>query len=126
MSVLGVVMLLRKQRGEARDRRGARDDRSRTRERAPASDAVMALSLLLVGATDCFGLYLISHGQVSPGGGFQGGAALATAALVVFLASDAIRSGPSPRPGASSRAKRWARRASSRWVFSGSSPEGRS
>lgn len=88
-SVLGVVMLLRKQRGEARDRRGARDDRSRGRERAPASDAVWALSLLLVGITDCFGLYLISHGQVSPGGGFQGGAVLATAALVVFLASDA-------------------------------------
>jgi multicomponent Na+:H+ antiporter subunit B len=39
--------------------------------------------------TICFGLYMASHGQVSPGGGFQGGVVLATAPLAVYLSMDA-------------------------------------
>ena len=32
-----------------------------------------------------FGLYLISHGHLSPGGGFQGGVVLATAIILLAL-----------------------------------------
>ncbi|MEW9123182.1 MAG: MnhB domain-containing protein [Thermotaleaceae bacterium] len=35
-----------------------------------------------------FGLYIIIHGAVSPGGGFQGGAVLATALLGVYIITD--------------------------------------
>ncbi len=35
-----------------------------------------------------FGLYIIFNGAVSPGGGFQGGAVLATALLGVYLITD--------------------------------------
>jgi multicomponent Na+:H+ antiporter subunit B len=31
-------------------------------------------------------LYLVAHGQVTPGGGFQGGAVLAAAPLMIYLA----------------------------------------
>ena len=39
--------------------------------------------------TVLFGLYMISHGQTTPGGGFQGGVILATAPLSVYLAAEA-------------------------------------
>jgi multicomponent Na+:H+ antiporter subunit B len=44
-------------------------------------------TLLLVAPTVLFGLYMVTHGQVSPGGGFQGGVILSTPPLLVYLAS---------------------------------------
>jgi multicomponent Na+:H+ antiporter subunit B len=46
---------------------------------------VRVLGVWLVPLTMSFGLYMVSHGSVSPGGGFQGGVVLATAPLVVYL-----------------------------------------
>jgi multicomponent Na+:H+ antiporter subunit B len=34
------------------------------------------------------GLYIVAHGHLTPGGGFQGGVVLATALLLVFLAAE--------------------------------------
>src|SRR5205085_1842460 len=53
------------------------------------SDATRAFGVALVGLTVVFGLYMISHGQTTPGGGLQGGVILATAPLSVYLAADA-------------------------------------
>jgi multicomponent Na+:H+ antiporter subunit B len=85
-AVTGVATILRR-REEGRGAAGA--DRSQ-RRRAPAtSSAVRVLGAGLAGATVCFGLYMAAHGQVSPGGGFQGGVVLATAPLAVYLAAEA-------------------------------------
>ena len=52
------------------------------------SDAVRVLALALVGPTVLFGLYIVVHGHLTPGGGFQGGVVLATAVVLVYLAGE--------------------------------------
>src|SRR5207237_2621214 len=47
-------------------------------------DSIM--HVLLIGVV--FGIYLITHGQLTPGGDFQGGVILATAPLLVYLAGE--------------------------------------
>lgn len=50
-------------------------------------------SLLLVGPVTLFGMCLVVHGHLTPGGGFQGGVVLAAAPLLIYLAGryDAFR-----------------------------------
>ncbi len=52
------------------------------------------LSLLLIGRTVLFGLDVIAHGQVTPGGGFQGGVILSSAPLLIYLCSEYNRTVP--------------------------------
>lgn len=85
-SVLAVAVLLRRSRQE-RASRG--EDVGPQRELPPTSGAVRMLGAGLAGPCVVFGAYLASHGQLSPGGGFQGGAVAATAPLVVYLSADA-------------------------------------
>jgi multicomponent Na+:H+ antiporter subunit B len=108
ISVMGVTLLLRKEG----DKDTRESDRSRTMDtssgatqlpeerrydardqlierRAPApSDATRVLTLGLVGPVVAFGIYVVTHGQLTPGGGFQGGVILATAPLLVYLAGN--------------------------------------
>lgn len=86
MAVLGVAMLLRRQKEEAKDDE-SRDESEQRRAPQP-SDAIKTVTLGLVGPLVTFGLYIVFHGQVTPGGGFQGGVILATAPLLVYLAGD--------------------------------------
>ncbi len=44
-------------------------------------------SKLLLSVIILFGVYVIIHGHLSPGGGFQGGVVIATAFLLLFLAN---------------------------------------
>jgi multicomponent Na+:H+ antiporter subunit B len=86
-AVLGVAILLRTQRGE----REQPPDEDAADRRAPGtSDAVRVLGLVLVGPVVLFGVYVVTHGHLSPGGGFQGGVVLATAALLVFLSGEYV------------------------------------
>jgi len=87
-SVLGVVLILRQMRGE--------HDRPRQHEAdehtfAGASEALRALSLAVIPAILAIGIYIVVHGQLTPGGGFQGGVILAAGPLVVFLAARYLR-----------------------------------
>lgn len=83
-SVMGVVLILRKTADERCDEEeGARREVPRT------SDAVRVLGLAMVGVTITFGLYVVTHGQLTPGGGFQGGVIVATAWVLLYLAGDA-------------------------------------
>ena len=84
-SVVGILLLLRKQRDEAQE---APREHAPGRDAPPSSDAVRVYALGLMAPTLLFGIYTITHGQVTPGGGFQGGIILATALLFVFLAGD--------------------------------------
>jgi len=81
-SVIAVAAILKKDDQEGEEE----PDEPRP---APDSDAVRLLGVALVPATVIFGLYMITHGQVSPGGGFQGGVVLASAPLVVYLCAGA-------------------------------------
>ena len=83
-SVMGVTLLLRRQKDD--ESRVPRDsDEQRTIP--PVSDAVRVFGLGLAAILIAFGLYLASHGQLTPGGGFQAGVILASIPLIVYLVS---------------------------------------
>jgi multicomponent Na+:H+ antiporter subunit B len=74
-AVTGVVLLLRDDENddEPRDEAGAR--------------ALRVFGILSVSALVLVGLWLVAFGFVTPGGGFQGGVALASSVALVYLAS---------------------------------------
>jgi multicomponent Na+:H+ antiporter subunit B len=74
-SVMAVALLLRE----------ARDERERPRDEV-RSDAVRAVGLALVGPVVVLGLYVVAHGYLTPGGGFQGGVVLAAGLLLLYAA----------------------------------------
>ncbi len=92
-AVLGVSMLLRREEPgpAASDRSFERKQDTRT---APAgqiiddrglSAAVRSVNLPTLLVTTIFGLYICLHGQLTPGGGFQGGVILATGVVLVYI-----------------------------------------
>ena len=84
-AVLGLAIVLRQRRGEHTRAPDERDDEHRF---PGASPALGTIGLGLVGPTLLLGLYVVTHGQLTPGGGFQGGVVLAAALLIVFLAGE--------------------------------------
>ena len=54
---------------------------------AQKSFILTTASKLLLGVIILFGVYVIVHGHLSPGGGFQGGVVIASAFLLLFLAN---------------------------------------
>jgi multicomponent Na+:H+ antiporter subunit B len=85
----GATLLLRSQRAEE-DARDAIERHHALAERTPAS--VRALGAALVGPLLVAGIYIVAHGQLTPGGGFQGGVVLASAFLLVYAAGHFISS----------------------------------
>jgi multicomponent Na+:H+ antiporter subunit B len=73
-AVTGVVLLLR-----GSGTREARD--------VVSIDVLRVFGVFGVGAAVLIGLWLVSFGFVTPGGGFQGGVAIASGALLLFLAA---------------------------------------
>jgi multicomponent Na+:H+ antiporter subunit B len=84
-SIVGVALLLRQRR---RQRNPEPKDKASDREIPASSDAVRLLTVALAGPTVVFGLYIVTHGQITPGGGFQGGVILASAPLLIYLAGE--------------------------------------
>jgi multicomponent Na+:H+ antiporter subunit B len=83
VAALGASVLLRAQRGE----REAREAAEAEERRGPATaDALRALGAVLVGPVLLLGAYIVVHGALTPGGGFQGGVILAGALLLVYAA----------------------------------------
>ena len=76
-AVIGVALLLR----EVAEQRPQRPD-------AVRSDAVRLFGLAFAAALLLIGLYVVAHGILTPGGGFQGGVVLASAFALVYLAGD--------------------------------------
>jgi multicomponent Na+:H+ antiporter subunit B len=87
-SVLGIVLILRQLRGEDEEPHEQEADEHRF---AGASAALRALALVLIPSIVAIGVYIVVHGQITPGGGFQGGVILATAPLGAFLAGRYLR-----------------------------------
>ncbi len=98
VSVTGVVLLLRMQREEAEQSEQSAEQAEQDEQPEQVagqqvalprwSPAVNALCQVLVAPTVVLGLYIISHGHLTPGGGFQGGAVLASAFLLLFLGGE--------------------------------------
>jgi multicomponent Na+:H+ antiporter subunit B len=84
-AVVGVALLLRAQREEVE--RPPHDEAAGRVVPRP-SDAVRMLGLGTVGPVVALGVYVVAHGHLSPGGGFQGGVALAGALMLVYLAGE--------------------------------------
>ena len=81
-AVTGAVVLLRGRRGESTTDKPARfDDRAL---RAP-SDAVVLTCRTFAALIALFGIYVVLHAQLTPGGGFQGGAIVGSGTLLVYL-----------------------------------------
>ncbi len=82
-SVAGVAVLLRRLRldtGGTEPARGIDDHRF-----ARASSALRLVSLMLIPLLVALGGYVVIHGALTPGGGFQGGIVLAAGPLAVLL-----------------------------------------
>lgn len=75
LSVAGAGFVLRRRKG----RRPARP--------RPASEFLQTGARLLFAPMVLFGVYIFVHGHLSPGGGFQGGAVVASAVLLLLLAN---------------------------------------
>ena len=81
-AAMGSIVLLRLQREEHEERARQRAQDLSFR----VSEASRILAMLLIPLTIVLGLYVVSHGQLSPGGGFQGGVVLAGAVILLYLA----------------------------------------
>jgi multicomponent Na+:H+ antiporter subunit B len=86
-AVIGVAILLRAMRGEAEQ---APEEEVRGRRVPGTSNAVRVVGLAFLGPTVLFGIYVVAHGHLTPGGGFQGGVILASAALLVYLSGEYV------------------------------------
>lgn len=85
VAVTSVLMLLRTERDESE----ADEPPAFTADQsALTSDAISFTCRALVGPTVVLGLYIIAHGHLTPGGGFQGGGVLANACLLLFLGGE--------------------------------------
>ncbi|MCX4426578.1 MnhB domain-containing protein [Streptomyces mirabilis] len=77
-SVLGTVVLLRQ----------TRDEHRAEPEPEEVALPVRRYALVVLPVAVLTGLYVIAHGQLSPGGGFQGGVVVATALHLLYLGAD--------------------------------------
>ncbi|MFF4035601.1 hydrogen gas-evolving membrane-bound hydrogenase subunit E [Streptomyces sviceus] len=77
-AVIGCVILLRRTPDEHRDRPTPQK----------VARPVRRYALLVLPVALLTGLYVIAHGQLSPGGGFQGGVVAATSLHLLYLGAD--------------------------------------
>ncbi len=82
-SVTGVALLLRHLRQDDQSLLNSELDEHRF---AGASSAVRATSIVLLPIIIALGAYIVLHGALTPGGGFQGGVVLAAGPLAVLFA----------------------------------------
>ncbi len=83
-SVLGVLLLFRPAGKNQKDKHKVQIE-----DALPVSDALRVSMQAIAGIMIVFGVYVATHGQLTPGGGFQGGVILASVPLVVYLSGDA-------------------------------------
>lgn len=82
-AVLGVAVVLRTLRREQEEL--PVEDRFRP---TATTELVRAMALLLMGPSVLVGLYVVAHGHLSPGGGFQGGVIVGSALVLAYAAAE--------------------------------------
>ncbi len=80
-AVAGVMLLLRKEDGSRKLREGLDDY-------ATLSETTKVISIPAIAISVLFGLYIATHGQLTPGGGFQGGVILAAAPMLIYISQN--------------------------------------
>ncbi|GAC1434308.1 MAG: hypothetical protein NVSMB65_08310 [Chloroflexota bacterium] len=80
-SVVGVALLLRAQSGEVQTEVS---DAAPGRQVPAPSEAVRAIGSGALGCIALLGIYIILHGHLTPGGGFQGGSVVASAWVLAY------------------------------------------
>jgi multicomponent Na+:H+ antiporter subunit B len=86
-AAVGCAILLRAQRDEG----SAEGAAAHAEEHSLAVPRpVRALGALLVAPTVVLGAYVVTHGHLTPGGGFQGGVIVAAAVVLVYVAGQRI------------------------------------
>ncbi|PZS40507.1 MAG: sodium:proton antiporter [Pseudonocardiales bacterium] len=86
-AVLGAAVLLRRDREEREA--AAPDERREGRGQVGHMPEVIRLAgYLVLPFVVVVGIYVVAHGHLTPGGGFQGGVILATGLHLVYLAGD--------------------------------------
>ena len=86
-AVTGVSVLLRPLSDETRELPA---DKAPDRTIPPPSPAVWLLAVFLSSLLVLTGIETVTHGQLTPGGGFQGGVILASALYVVYLGTNYV------------------------------------
>lgn len=81
-AVTGTLVLLRGRRGESVSDHAAQAGNRPVCER---SEAVTLACRIFLPIVMTYGIYVILHAQLTPGGGFQGGAIVASGALLLYL-----------------------------------------
>jgi multicomponent Na+:H+ antiporter subunit B len=89
-AAVGVLVLLRVQRAGERVAAEPRGSGLPT----ASSNSLRSVATALVGPFLLLGIYIVLHGHLTPGGGFQGGVILMTAMLLVYLGGSHIHLGP--------------------------------
>ncbi|MGE5532543.1 MAG: MnhB domain-containing protein [Bacteroidota bacterium] len=82
-AVAGIALLLRQLRDEGET--GSHDARP-GRPDLPPSEGIQTAGIVLLGFGFVYGWYIVVFGHLSPGGGFQGGAAIASALIMLYVA----------------------------------------
>lgn len=75
IAATGVALLLRRE-----------EKKKSTKKRRAASIILITGARLLTPLLTMFGVYIFLHGHLTPGGGFQGGAVIASSVLLLYLA----------------------------------------
>src|SRR5581483_11914432 len=86
-AVAGISMLLRPRTDEVPE---LSEDKAPDRAIPPPSPAVWLLAVLLSSLLALTGLETVTHGVLTPGGGFQAGVVLASALYVVYLGTNYV------------------------------------
>jgi multicomponent Na+:H+ antiporter subunit B len=84
-AVAGISVLLRPLSDETRD---LPEEKAPDRAIPPPSPAVWLLAVFLSSLLVLTGIETVTHGQLTPGGGFQGGVILASSIYVVYLGTN--------------------------------------
>ncbi|HJV33858.1 MnhB domain-containing protein [Geomonas sp.] len=84
-AVAGAILLMRHQESEEITKP---TDRASDRSLPAPGPAVIGCGVVMFPFTLLLGIYVVLHGHLSPGGGFQGGVLLATAFYFVYLSGE--------------------------------------
>jgi multicomponent Na+:H+ antiporter subunit B len=89
-AAVGVLTLLRVQR----DEEDVAAEPSGAGRPTTGSHSIRGLAIVLSGPFLVLGAYVVTHGHLSPGGGFQGGVVMMSGLLLVYLAGTRFRLRP--------------------------------
>jgi multicomponent Na+:H+ antiporter subunit B len=86
ISAAGVGQMLRRSRKKESEDDAEDDDSTMRNKHKPSSEIVETATQLLLPMVILFGIYVFLNGHLSPGGGFQGGAIIASGTMFLLLA----------------------------------------